>query len=76
MILHLNNIIEDKYELMKNCQQVEIYSINSKVDTLIFYLEKYLIVGSKDQDIKVIKYDELPLVKQKEIKQKELVQKT
>lgn len=56
MILHLQHVTENKYELSKNCEQVEIYNINSKVDTLMFYLEEYLIVASKDQDIKVIRY--------------------
>ena len=72
MILHLQHVTENKYELNKNCEQVEIYNINSKVDTLMFYLEEYLIVASKDQDIKVIRYSQLPAVKQKEAKIKEV----
>jgi len=41
----------------------------------MFYLEEYLIIASKDQDIKVIKYKELQVFNKKEIKNKEIEQK-
>ncbi len=38
---------------------MQLYSMSSKIDTLGFYLEDYLVIATKDQSIKVVAYREL-----------------
>lgn len=65
LILHLNLLIDPKYEITKHIPEAQIYSFKYKIDTLCFYLQDYLIVGTKDQSIMVVAYQQLELLKPK-----------
>jgi hypothetical protein len=38
MVMHLNKLVEEKYELSKTCEYAQLYWINTKIDSLMFYL--------------------------------------
>lgn len=50
---------EEKYEVSKTNEWAQLYWINTKIDSLIFYLDDYLIVATKDQTIKLVHYTQL-----------------
>lgn len=54
IVLSLDRFNEAKYEINKQSGSARIYEISTKIDTLCFYLEEFLVVGTKDQSIKVI----------------------
>ncbi len=41
----------------------EVYWFDSKIESLMLYLDHYLIASTKDQTIKVFQYNKLPLLK-------------
>lgn len=59
----MDKLLQDKYEMNKSTQQMQLYSMSSKIDTLGFYLEDYLVIATKDQSIKVVAYRELQPLK-------------
>lgn len=61
--MQLHKLLEEKYEVNKTSDYAQMYWINTKIDSLMFYLEEYLITATKDQTIKVIKYSELSELK-------------
>jgi hypothetical protein len=63
IVVHLNKLTEEKYEISKSNEYAQLYWINTKIDSLMFYLEEYLIAATKDQTIKVIKYTQLSELK-------------
>lgn len=65
IILHMDLLLGPKYEISKSTPEAQFYSFKYKIDTLCFYLEDYLIVGTKDQSIMVVPYKELDLLKPK-----------
>jgi hypothetical protein len=48
----------EKHEIGKQQEGVLRYEANMKVDTLCFYLEDHLVLGTKDQSIKVVSLKE------------------
>lgn len=63
IVMQLHKLLEEKYEVNKTSEYAQMYWINTKIDSLMFYLEEYLITATKDQTIKVIKYSELSELK-------------
>lgn len=63
VVMELDKLVEEKYEVSKSCQWAQIYYINTKIDSLIFYLQDYLVVATKDQTIKLIPYAQLSELK-------------
>lgn len=59
IVVQLDKLVEEKYEINKSSDFAQLYWINTKIDSLMFYLNDYLIAATKDQTIKVIKYNEL-----------------
>ena len=47
---------EEKYEVNKESHLWELYRVHYKLDTLCFYLDKYMLFGTKDQSIRVVPY--------------------
>jgi hypothetical protein len=41
----------------------EVYWFDSKIESLMLYLDHYLIASTKDQTIKVVQYTQLPQLK-------------
>lgn len=58
-------LVDPKYEINKHTPEAQLYSFKYKIDTLCFYLQDYLIVGTKDQSIMVVPYQQLNLLKPK-----------
>jgi hypothetical protein len=59
-ILHMQLFLEERYVLGKQTPGADLYQLNSKLETLAFYLEHHLLLGTKDQTIKVVDLRELP----------------
>ncbi len=59
IVLSLDKFTDARYEINKQSVWVKVYEMSSKIDALCFYLEEFLVVGTKDQSIKVIEYGEL-----------------
>jgi hypothetical protein len=60
IILYLNKLIDEKIDISKNGEDAQLYSINTKIDTLCFYLDEHIVLATKDQAIKVLPIKELP----------------
>jgi len=59
IVLSLDKFTDARYEINKQSVWVKVYEMSSKIDALCFYLEEFLVVGTKDQSIKVIEYGKL-----------------
>ena len=44
----------DKYEIGKGSGEARRYKLNMKVESMYFYFDSYLVLGTKDQSIKMM----------------------